>query len=782
MAEAQEEIIIIEEADAGGAGKAASNTQNTADEPSSPSRKKRILIGAAAAALLTAGGIGGYLFFGSGPAPQHAPVSVTDEEPSPPPRTDTIEPSELEKMIENANTLYAKGETAEALKLYEKIALYSEAISQYNLGVIQLKEGKYAEALENFKRSIANSENRCVSAINAAVCALHLKQPDTFRYYLELAGAYLPQEVNSPLYSYYYALIHYYKGHYLEAISALKNPTSEEYLTTQTALRAKIASLYGDFSDAAAALETTPQEEDAFSLGLLYANQGNYDKARRYLESASLQNAEPVQENLALAFVHMKSGMHQHAATLIKSLADTYPDKVNLPYPIRVFLKPSLFNPDDVQNVYRKRKHEARSKIYQSVFYFAPYKIFNAAHTVNYIRKGNASIYLDDVEGAKAYLQKSTNLSLIDHGIALAIQKALQFRIRDANQQLLSLLKTNPKHSILHYNLGLTYAQMGDFGKAYEHFLRSYHLDANNYLAGIFALMSSDLIGRHNAKLSSILKENLAKEPLGEESDLHNTLMEIAQINFPSASKWLDHKYRERPFYLGLQALIAAETADGDEAKKASERLVRLQPYDLMPHLLYIDAHFKDQKPKAFASSAINYLKKQSFRYDDLYFGPQITRERAIMMSVMTGQLTGMIERLKNKLQTTAENTADINGALAQAYFYNRQFEEAYSLYNQIIDTHNVKDGQTLFLGASASIGAGHYQNAIALLELSKYKSPELAETRYALGLLYLQIHNNQAAAAQLGHLGNNGFISRYFDFSIDTDKLATEPHKYHPL
>mgnify|MGYP001071415723 CR=1 FL=1 len=56
------------------------------------------------------------------------------------------------------------------------------------------------------------------------------------------------------------------------------------------------------------------------------------------------------------------------------------------------------------------------------------------------------------------------------------------------------------------------------------------------------------------------------------------------------------------------------------------------------------------------------------------------------------------------------------------------------------------------------------------------------AEARYALGLLYLQAQNNAAGAGQLSRLGNNGFVSRYFDFAIDTDKLANEPHKYHAL
>lgn len=780
MAETQEEIIIIEEIDTTGSEDSSSDQTNGSAKDDS--RKKRLILGAAAFLMLALAGTGTYvMLFPPHEAAATAPEAETIQS-SREPKEEIIEPSELEKMINKANTLYANGETAEALKLYEKIALYSEAVSQYNLGVIQLKEGNYKTALENFKRSIANSENRCVSAINAAVCSLHLKREKDFNYYIDLAAAYLPQESTSPLYSYYYTLINYYKGHYLEALSALKHPTSEEYLITQNKLRAKIDSLYGNYADAIDALEHPLQEEDSFSLGLLHANTGDLATAKKYLADAVMQNPEPVQEKLALAFVNIKTGMHEDASALIKDVTHAYPDKVYTPYPIRVFLKPSLFNPDDVQRFYRSQRHAARSKNYQTVFYFAPYKIFNAAQTINYIRKGNANIYIDDVDGAKAYLEKSSDLSIIDHGIALAIQKALDFRLRDANRQLNDLLKNNPKHSILHYNLALTYAQLGDFPKAYEHFLRSYHLDADNYLSGIFALMSSDLIGKHNAKLSSILKENLSKEPVSEEFELYRTVLDIAHNNFPSAGKWVGNKYKERPFYLGLKVLIASETADDNEAKKASERLIKMQPGDMLPHLMYIDTHFKQQKPKAFAGSAINYLKQQRFRYDDLYFGPQITRERAIMMSVMTGQLTPMIERLKMQLQTTAGDTVDVNGALAQAYLYNRQFEEAYTLYNQLIDTHKIKDGQTLFLGACASIGAEHYQNAIALLELSKLKNPALAETRYALGMLYLQIQNNAAAAGQLNRLGNNGFVSRYFDFAIDTDKLANEPHKYHAL
>ncbi|MGD9969224.1 MAG: tetratricopeptide repeat protein [Sulfuricurvum sp.] len=783
MADTQEEIIIIEEPDANVPENQTSQSVGSEDDLRRSKKKRLILIGGGIGFLLLCAGSAVAWYFLSKPAQEPLPLDrPLSDKIKPHEDSSLLEPSQLEKMIAKANTLYANGNQAEALKLYEKIALYSEAISQYNLGVAQLKEGEYEAALADFKHSIANSENRCVSAINAAVCCLHLQKKNEFDYYIDMASAYLPQETASPLYSYYYALINYYKGRYLEALSALKHPTTEEYKATQNKLRAKISSMFGSFDDAINALENPKQEEDSFSLGLLYANIGDLTLAKKYLSDAILQNKTPIEEQLALSMVYLKSGLHGDAASLIKETTDTYPEKVYTPYPIKVFLKPGLFNPDDIQAYYRNRAKNDLTKVYQTIFYFAPYKVFNADQTISYIRKGNANIYIDDISSAKEYLQKSTRSSSIDYGIALAIQKALSFRLREANKQLNDLLKNSPQHSILHYNLGLTYAQLGDFSQAYEHFLRSYHLDANNYLSGIFAIMTAKLISKENPKLVSIVKDNLSNEPEKEEFDLYRTLIDITQSNLSSASKWIDNDYKERPLYLAMKVLIASDLGKEDETIKAAEKLAYLQQRDILPHLMVIDARYKNEKTKAYAAGAIAYMKNLNFRYDDLYFGPQITRERMIHMAAMTGRLTPLIEQLQNKLETTTDNPADITAALAQAHFYNKDFEESYTLYNQIIDTYKVRDEQTLFLGAAASIGAQHYENAIALLELSKIKNPSFLESRYALALLYMQIQNNPGAVIQLTKMGNTGFVSRYFDFAIDTKKLAMEPKKYHPL
>jgi len=777
----QEEIIIIEESDAAGSVETteAKDDESTVAKPPFPKKKILIIAGAVGALLL----IGGVTFaFLSHSSKEGV---VTKEEPlisSKNPEEPKIEPSELENMIERANYMYANGNQTEALKLFEKIALYSESISQYNLGVVRLKEKEYSAALQNFKRSIAMSENRCVSALNAAVCCLHLEQKENFDYYIDLAHAYLNTESTSPMYSYYYALINYYRGNYFEALSALNHPTTSEYQITQNKLKAAIDTLYGNYAGAIETLENPLQEADSFSLGLLYANNGNLPRAREYFSNAMIQNKNPIQESLSLVFVDLKMGQHQEAGAILKRVSDTYPNDVYTPYPLKVFLKPTLFNTESAQKAYRTINAKVHPQTYPKIFAFAPYKIFNANQTISYIRKGNANIYIDDIDSAKEYLEKSSHASDVDYGIALAIDKALHFRLRDANAQLQQLLLSHPQHSVLHYNLALTYAQLGDYTKAYDHFLRSYHLDANNYLSGIFAIMTSEMISKPNPKLVSILKENLSQEPENEEFDLYRTLVSISENNYPASSRWLDNHYKERPLYLVMKIIIAQELGMEAQAKTASEKLTYTQPNDALPPLLYIDTHFNNEAPKAYARLALNYLKNQKLNYEDLYFGPQIVRDKAIAMAAITGRLEPLIQKLETKRQTTTENRANLTSALALAYFYHQDFEKSYTLYNEAVDTYKLTDERTLFMAASASIGAEHYQNAIALLELSKMTNPNYLENRYALGLLYMQVQNNPAAIIQFTKMGNSGFKSDTFDFKIDTDKLALEPKEYHSL
>ncbi len=683
-----------------------------------------------------------------------------------------VEPSKLENMIAKANYLYSNGSKEKALSLYSTIAQYSEAISQYNLGVAQLKNKQYKVALKTFSKAIRNDEKRCVSAINAAVCSLHIKDQESFRYYIDLAYAYLPYEVNSPLYSYYYTLISYYNQDYLGAMNSLKNSTSKEYPNIQKVLTAKINALYGNDYVAIEAMEKNFDDLDDFSLGLLYARVGDFILATDHFNQAIIKNVQPVKAQLALGLINIKLGHLQKAAREISDITDMYPKKVYSYYPIKVKLDDSLFDTKKAQYRYRHIILNSKNTVYQKIFAFSPYKIFNANQTISYIRKGNANIYIDNIKAAKEYLANSSSSSSVNIGITKAIKKALALNIREANEEFQALVKIQPKHSVLQYNLALTYAQMGNMQKAHEHFLRSYYLDAKNYLSGVYALMTGQLTNTDNPKLKSIITDAINDEDESEEKELYKTLLFISNNNYISAIDWLDRDYKQRPLYLVLDILISLKLKKHESAKKASTTLDILLPHEILPHLMYIDSHFSQEEPVIYARKVLSYLKKQSFSFADLYHGPYITRYLYIQENLIIGRLYFLRKQLKLELESTPNNTYEIESSLALASLFDKHFEESYVLYNHLIDELKVRDAYTLFLGAVASTAAGHHENAIALLELSKLKNKNLYESRFALALLYLEAKNNEGATIQLSKIIKDDFRSNYFDFEINTEEL----------
>ncbi len=779
MAKANDDIIIIEDSDAALGNKDVEQQIVGFDEEEEAKKKKIILFGGITiiVVLLIVTTVL-LLLFKHTKQQQGIDFSILDKKLNPN-KTVVVAPTKLENMIAKANYLYTNGSKEKALTLYEDIAQYSQAISEYNLGVAQLKGAQYKIALKTFQNAIKNNEKRCVSAINAAVCCLHLNDEESFHYYINLAYAYLPYEINSPLYSYYYTLVNYYKKNYLSALNSLKNASSNTYPEVQDHLSAKINALYNNNYDAIDALEKLSNPTDTFSLGLLYARIGDFNLATNHFQDALLKEIHPIRAELALGLINLKAGHIQSATQEISSVTKKHPNKVYNYYPITVKLKNSLFDSQKAQKLYRSKIAKSQDIAFEKIFYFSPYKIFNANQTISYIRKGNANIYIDNVASAQKYLKRSASSSSVNAGIARAIKKALSMQIREANIALQKLAKIQPKHSILQYNLALTYAQLGDMNQAYKHFLRSYHLNAKNYLSGIYAVMAGKIINKKTRKLKSIIANSVSLENDNEESNLYKTLLQISENDYLSAGEWTENSYKPRPLYLVLTTLIGMRLHHYNKAQKAAQKLTIEFPHDILPRLIYIDTHFYNDTPAKYVEDVNRYLKKQSFSFTDLYYGPYITRYLYIQENLITGQLYYLRKQLEAKLDTTTEETHEIESALALTALYDKQYEESYMLYNHLIDTLKVRDAYTLYLGAVASTAANHHANAIALLTLSILKNGSFYESRYALALLYLEIKNNEGATIQLGQIKSNNFISNYFDFNINEEELLYK--KQHP-
>ncbi|EDH1343848.1 hypothetical protein GCX35_09605, partial [Campylobacter jejuni] len=70
------------------------------------------------------------------------------------------------------------------------------------------------------------------------------------------------------------------------------------------------------------------------------------------------------------------------------------------------------------------------------------------------------------------------------------------------------------------------------------------------------------------------------------------------------------------------------------------------------------------------------------------------------------------------------------------------------------------------FLASVAAVGANNPNSAIALLQLSKLTDKNNKESKVALGLLYQEVGNYEAAMTQYRTLPND-FKSEFFTFDI---------------
>ena len=123
-----------------------------------------------------------------------------------------------------------------------------------------------------------------------------------------------------------------------------------------------------------------------------------------------------------------------------------------------------------------------------------------------YLKKGSFGI-VGQVEEAGTFLEKSARYSKINLLTSKALKLALNNHIYLANKEFLKLIKKRKNSYVLNYDLALTYAQLGNYKKAYQYFLRAYHLNPMDLKSGIYALMAAGKINIDNPHLVASLKD-----------------------------------------------------------------------------------------------------------------------------------------------------------------------------------------------------------------------------------------------------------------------------------
>ncbi|TKX31324.1 motility protein PflB [Campylobacter estrildidarum] len=676
--------------------------------------------------------------------------------------------SKIDEMIQKANALYFRGEIDQALRIYKQVAIYNESLSNYNLGVSQMNEGKLNEAFESFKKAIASGENQSVSAINAAVCALKLGDKEKFKYYIDLAEVYLSKEGKSKLYNYYLALIDYYKGYYPEALQMFQQVNIEPYIDTAKYLSAKIYAKMDFDAKAVQQLNTQGNFESSLSLGLLYARMGEYDKAKTFLNTAMKIERDFNQSLAALTLVDIKTGDYQNMLTRLQNIYknnDENKYKVLGTYKIKTRLNKNLFDISIAQNNFSKDILKKTKNQFDLLFYYAPYQVFDSKQASLYIEKANIVDFIDDGANSKNYLTISKTLSSTNIKIANVINHALNQQLRLANEEFQNLLNSYPEHSILQYNLALTYAQMQNYELAYKYFSSSYHLNPKNYLAGVFAMLCGKLSDLDTTKLYNEILENMSADT--NSNTMQKSMLFLANSDYVSMLPYLDESNKkETPLSLIFEAIIAKNNNLNNQVDVKIAKLRSELPQDIVANILYFNSLNSNFNIKEYAQNAQIHFKNLKIDYRNVFGGPNIARELYVSLMHISGLLNLERNKFKELMNTSKFKSEGVIQTLAYLDIFAQQYQESYALYNVLIDDLKIKDSRTLFLAAVAAIGANNPNSAIALLQLSKFSDKNNKESKAALGLLYQEVQNYEAAMSQYKTLPND-FKSEFFTFDI---------------
>lgn len=676
--------------------------------------------------------------------------------------------SSIERLIEKASAFYSRGEVEKALDIYEEVALFSESLSLYNLGVARMKNGEYEDAIYAFEGSLRQNEFRSASAINAAVCALNLGNEALFDAYIRIAAKNLQNETDTPLFDYYYTVINYYQNRPFHTLFGATNPMVDELGVNQRILVAKTQLLFDDPVGASKNLESLTDRNSSYVLGLSYARAGMYAQAEDALKAAIRENNEPEKSRSALMLVLLKGGFLKEAGVLI---SETY----NKGYDPAVFavtsgLKPRLFDVQLAQKHFSEQLLMDSNLFLQTFFYHTPFKVIDTNRVMSELDRATAVLSEQDAQEAIAFLEDSRMSASVNHQVTIAAKLALNDRLLLANEMLQRVEMRYRNSDVLQFNLALTYAQLGEFKKAYLHFRRAYFLNHENIHAGVYSVMLARYSDtQEQALLNEISEALLARSNM--ESRFLLALLSFYNNNFQATSTWLERERRDKDARYILLDIFAADQLNRDTAlKAASVEFLELYPKNLLANMIDLYVKHKGSTIKQFAFGAQKFMDRRDLDFDSLYYGPPVIRDLYIELGLISGNLHKVRELLLEKAKIERNEVRQIMSSLAIVNIFMKNYEESYTIFNMLIDEMNMKDSTTLLYASIASIAADHKANAIALLQLAKQIDPKNYEARYGLGVLYLEAKNPRGAAVEFSMMPDGRVDTKFFDFDIKAE------------
>jgi tetratricopeptide (TPR) repeat protein len=767
---ADDEVVIVEEdegqtsLDSSAATEEAAEKAPSEDTQKAGLKKKLMLYGIPAFAVLILI-VAVTLIVLNRPKGEKVEVNASEAPKIKPGAKPKITASELEQLIEKAKALYESGDKESALKLYGEISVYSESVSNYNLGVAKMGEGDYKGAVNYFQNSIKAADNELPSAINSAVCMYKMGDRKKAKEYISLAKASLPKYVNSPLYSYYYSLISYYEGNYYEALSAVSAPTGKFFAHESSEIAKRAYLLFDDGIDMLEILKKE-KNKDYLSIGFLQAREGKYKEAIDALESAKKNEPDKLKALMAQSLVYLKANMPLQASNTLKESMLISEAQASRIFDIQLFLKPTAFRSDMIQDKLLNEFISNPKTVASIMFYYAPYKVFNPNKTVSSIKKGEAGLMVDDITAGVGYLENAAKQSKINAEMVRGIDYAVSGRVYLANKLFKALEPKYPTHAVLLYNLGLTYAQSGDFKEAHKYFVRAYNFDPKNYEAGIFSIITSKIVGVPFDRTKESLEADLFAGGSFANKSEYAAMFSFALDNSVATIDWLMNTPKKNAMSLAIGTLISLKLDKRNAAIASAKALSQMLPKDIVAGGLYLFVKNSGENVKFFARETQAYLGKGYYDINSVFYGPDLAKDMFVSLHRVSGLLTRAKDIYERRIKIENNDRAQLLKGYGAVLMYLKMFKEANAAYSTVVLDIDYVNAHTLFMAGASAIASSKNSDAISFFELAKLYDPTSLESVYALGLLYLEAANINQSATQFKMI-KGVFESEFFDFDI---------------
>ncbi len=336
-------------------------------------------------------------------------------------------------------------------------------------------------------------------------------------------------------------------------------------------------------------------------------------------------------------------------------------------------------------------------------------------------------------------------------------------------------LKNSPNNALLHYNVGLIYAQLEDYHKAYFHFLRAFHLNSADYLSAIFAILASHFTHEDTTEFLREITESFYSQDFSSPTQKALLSSLIAYLNYRTNwdMDWLKNAPKKLPFYYALEAVFAKESKDKKLMVQSFGNLKKMLPKDLISNIFYEIVSYYDASIR-HTLSIYTLLDSHKISWDQTMLGPILGRNFYAYMGFMVNDLDKQEKLLEQKIASLEEGEApnDWLDNLALVSLFQGKYEKASALYQNLIDGLKDNEARLKILASLTYIAQKNYDSAALWLELGKLDEPNNENIRYALGLLYQRKGDLKSALNHFLAIKTSDFFSPYFDFEIDTNLL----------